>query len=363
MREIEYQDFSLKVHRKAEEWGERIPVNATLELTYRCENRCVHCYCNLPVNDKTAITSELTFHEIEELLGRLRDMGTLWLLVTGGDPLVRKDFKDVYLLAKKNGFLVSLFTNGLLIDEEIADFIASYPPFVVEITMYGATEETYEKVTRLKGSYKRYWKGLNLLLERGVKLKLKTMALSINKHEIGEMAKIAKDLGCHFRFDPMLHKRIDKLRTSDPVSYRLSPAEIVKLDKAFPERMADFEEFCDRMTGEPVPTDRLITCGAGRSSLHIMPDGTVLPCSMLLQFGWSVRQYPIEDIWRQKIKRVLDKKREFDIKCSKCKLQNLCGQCPGWSYVEYGDLRREVKYLCEVARARAEGFPFLDISG
>ena len=360
MREVDYQDFSLKLHNKASGEKNRIPVNATLELTYRCTNRCVHCFCNLPAGDGEAEKNELTIDEIEGLFDDLQRMGCLWLLITGGDPLVRKDFRDIYLSAKRHGFITSVFTNGVIIDDAIADLFHKYPPFTVEITMYGATAGTYEEVTRVSGSYERYRQGLMRLVDRGVKLKLKTMALTINRHEMHELERIAGELNCHFRFDPLLHKRIDENDYSDPVRYRISPEDVVRLDMEFPERMEAHEEFCERMVGEPVRSDKLITCGAGRSSLHIMPDGTVLPCSMLINRGFSLRLHPLDEIWFSLIPTVLAERRDFHIICEDCGLRNLCGQCPGWSYIEHGRVDLEVPYLCRIAHKRAESFPFLD---
>ena len=124
MKVVEYQDFSLKLHNKAVTAEKRIPINATIDVTHRCNNRCVHCYCSLPVNDEKAISEELSTEEIEKLFDELRDMGCLWLLITGGEPLLRPDFRDIYLSAKRHGFIITVFTNGTLIDEGIADFFA-----------------------------------------------------------------------------------------------------------------------------------------------------------------------------------------------------------------------------------------------
>ncbi|MEE9523617.1 MAG: radical SAM protein, partial [Thermodesulfovibrionales bacterium] len=120
MKEVKYQDVSSRIHHKAVTGNKRVPVNATLELTYRCNNRCVHCYCNLPTGDKIARESELSLEEIEKIFDELKEMGCLWLLITGGEPLLRDDFSQVYLAAKSRGFLVTVFTNGILVDDEVA---------------------------------------------------------------------------------------------------------------------------------------------------------------------------------------------------------------------------------------------------
>jgi MoaA/NifB/PqqE/SkfB family radical SAM enzyme len=172
MKEVKYKDFSNRIHRKAVTGDKRVPVNATFELTYRCNNSCVHCYCNLPAGDKRAKASELSLEEIEKIFDELKEMGCLWLLITGGEPLLRDGFSQVYLAAKRRGFIVTVFTNGILVDDEVTELFRQFPPFFIEITMYGATRETYEKVTRIQGSYDLYRRGLERLLKMDMPVQL-----------------------------------------------------------------------------------------------------------------------------------------------------------------------------------------------
>lgn len=353
MKEVDYQDFSLRLHSRADSAQMRIPLNATLELTYRCNNRCVHCYCNLPIDDEKARSVELSRDEIEDLFDALRDMGCLWLLITGGEPLLRHDFPDIYLSAKRHGFIITLFTNGTLITDDIADLLAKYPPFVVEVTMYGAMPETYERVTRAQGSYERYRAGLRRLVERAIKVKLKSMVLTINQNELHQMDALARELGCDFRFDPIVHGRIDRKHLSTPEHYRLSAEDVIKLDIEFPERMEAHKEFCERMSQQSIEKDRLIICGAGRSSLHIMPDGMVLPCSMLINEGESLRETLIRDIWKVNFENIRNRKKDFELECDICSLHGACAQCIGWSLVEHGTIGEKVQYLCDIMEKRA----------
>ncbi len=354
MREISYETFSRKIHAR----NERIPLNVTLELTYRCNNRCVHCYCGLPPDDP-ARQAELTLDEITDLLDQLRKMGSLWLLLTGGEALLRPDFTEIYLAAKKRGFLVTVFTNATLITDEITTIFRRYPPFTVEVTMYGATARTYETVSRLPGSYRLYQQGLKRLLAAGIEVKLKTMALTVNQHEIKDMERQAKELGCHFRFDPLLHARIDERDFSAPEQYRLSPAEVVTLEELFPGRMEEHREYCERVGTTPVVSDYILTCGAGRNTLHIMPDGRVAPCSMLLKSAVSCREQSLASIWNTHFSAFRAQKKTFTLACDQCRRQPLCSQCPGWSMVEHDRFDTEVGYLCNIARTRAQQFTFV----
>jgi radical SAM protein with 4Fe4S-binding SPASM domain len=356
MNTLSYADFSSKVHSNTDR--KRIPLDAGIDLTYRCNNTCVHCYCNLPENDETAKKKELTTEEIKKLLDGLVSLGTLWLLITGGEPLLREDFEEIYLYAKKKGFLVTLFTNGTIVDEKTVELLSKYPPFTVEVSLYGATKETYEKVTRVKGSYEQCMSGIKRIVSAGIKLKLKTMALTINQHEVEAMDNMARELGCEFRFDPMLNKRIDDNTFSDPVKYRISPEDVVRLDKAFPKRMEEWKQFCDKFVGEPIKNDRLYKCGAGLGMIHCDPYGAVKGC-MMNKDGFSIREHDLKWIWDEGITSVVSQKKSFSLPCDDCHLANLCGQCAAWSMLESGDIKKEVEYLCGVAKARKNDFEFI----
>ena len=134
-------------------WSDlRVPLNGTIEVTRRCPLTCLHCYNNLPMNDREAGGQELDYAGHCRLLDELADAGCLWLLYTGGEIFARRDFLDIYTYAKKKGFLITLFTNGTLVTERIADHLAEWRPFAIEITLYGLTKETYERLTGIPGS-------------------------------------------------------------------------------------------------------------------------------------------------------------------------------------------------------------------
>src|SRR5579863_890094 len=201
---VSYGEFSLGLHKH---FGDkRVPVEVSLEVTRRCPLECQHCYNNLAMGDVAARNRELSKEEYETLLTELADMGVIWLLFTGGEIFARKDFLDIYTSAKKKGFLITLFTNGILINEKIADYLREFPPFAIEITLYGRTRETYEALTQMPGSYERCLRGIGLLRERGLPLKLKTVATSINKHEVLAMRQFAEEeLGVEFKADGQIN--------------------------------------------------------------------------------------------------------------------------------------------------------------
>src|SRR5437763_10504952 len=178
---ITYGAFSQRIHSRV--MARQIPLSGTIEVTRRCPLVCAHCYNNLPMGDRRAQLEELSVADHRRILDALGEMGCLWLLYTGGEIFARPDFLDIYTYAKQQGFIVTLFTNGNLVTPRIADYLAEWRPFSLEIPLYGRTRETYEQLTGVPGSYDRCLRGIHLLLDRGLPLKLKTVALTINKHE------------------------------------------------------------------------------------------------------------------------------------------------------------------------------------
>src|SRR5271155_3986534 len=226
LQTVEYSEFSGVLHERFP--NKRVPMDVSIEVTRRCPLDCLHCYNNLPMGDQEARKQEMSLAEHCALLDELVAMGSMWLLYSGGEIFARKDFLSIYTEAKKRGFLITLFTNGILINEKIADYLAKWRPFSIEITLYGATRETYEALTQKRGSYDRCMRGIQLLLERKLPLKLKTVPTTINRHEVYEMQRMAQeDFGVDFKFDSLLNPRIDC--SQSPLAVRISPEKVVEL--------------------------------------------------------------------------------------------------------------------------------------
>jgi MoaA/NifB/PqqE/SkfB family radical SAM enzyme len=175
METISYGAFSESLHNRVK--SKQLPLNVTIEVTRRCPLVCAHCYNNLPMGDRTAQLGELTYAEHCRVLDELAEAGCLFLLYTGGEILARKDFLDIYTYARRLGFFITLYTNGNLITPKVADYLTTWRPFGLEITLYGRTRETYERLTGVPGSFDRCMEGIRLCLDRGLPLKLKTVAL------------------------------------------------------------------------------------------------------------------------------------------------------------------------------------------
>jgi radical SAM protein with 4Fe4S-binding SPASM domain len=348
---LSYSAFAQRLYSKATDG--RLPIAGSLELTFRCNLRCAHCYLN---HEHQAVTGqrELAYDEICAILDQVADAGCLWLLLTGGEPLVRPDFLDIYHYARRKGLLVTIFTNGTLITPALADALAEWRPFSVEITLYGRTQETYERVTGIPGSHARCLRGIDLLLERGIPLKLKTMLMTLNAHELWDMKAYAESLGVEFRFDPMLNAGLDG--SAVPVTLRLPPEQAVAFDLADAERKKSWLEFCERFVGPPADQEHLYTCGAGLTSFHIDPYGQLAVCMLAREPQYDLRQGSFRQGWQEFLVEVRQQKRTRESRCSHCDLASLCGQCPGWGQVEHDNQEQAVDYLCKVAHLRAMAF-------
>lgn len=358
---IEIQQFPLWDKIK----DRRVPLEFDLEVTGRCNNDCRHCYINLPANDERAKAGELSLGEISEIADQAVSLGTMWCLITGGEPLLREDFTDIYMSLKRKGLLVSVFTNCTLIGDEHVRVFKRYPPRDVEVSVYGVTKETYERVTRRKGSFDRFMQGLDQLQDNGVRVRLKAMAMRSNVHEIPEIARFCRErTKDYFRFDPLLHLRFDgNPRRNDEIKKeRLSSREIVALERADEERFASLSNNCGELIDEEFShtgCDHLFHCGAGNGSFSVSHEGLFRLCSSLWHPDcvYDLRKGTLAEAWNDFTPMVRDMRsgrREFLETCRKCELINLCLWCPAHAHLETGEMDTPVDWFCEVAHARAE---------
>ena len=346
---ISYGEFGKRLREKIA--GKRLPLSGSLELTFRCNLKCVHCYLG-DARHGIPEKEELSYPEISALVDQIVDEGCLWLLLTGGEPLLRPDFLDIYTYAKRKGLLITLFTNGTLVTPQMADYLQQWRPFRIEISLYGRTKETYEKVTGVPGSYERCLRGIDLLLERGLPLRLKTVAITLNKHEISATKEYADGLGLSFYFDPLINPGLDG--EAGPTTFRLTPEEVLELDLADVERADELRGFCDRMQRPASEPEYTYVCGAGIRSFHIDPYGKLSLCLVSRSRSYGLREGSFHEGWHEFLPQVRYHKAGDHYVCSRCELISLCGQCPGWAELEHGDQQAKVEFLCRVAHLRAE---------
>ncbi len=349
--QLEYGEFSEALHKRV--GSQHIPISGSLEVTSRCNLRCQHCY--IPIeNRRKARDVDLSKTDLERILDEVTDAGCLWLLLTGGEPFLRRDFLDIYIYAKRKGLILTIFTNGTLITPRIADYLAEWRPFNMEITLYGATQETYELVTGIPGSYSRCRRGIDLLLDRRLPLSLKTMVMTINKNELDQMKALATSLSVEFRFDPIVQPALDG--SNRPNLLRLAPQEIVEIEKADQDRSKRWPESYQQNQGNTVTERAMYLCGAGKKSFYIDAAGRLYACMDARQISYDLRMGKFEEGWEKISTQVTSLLHTPDFPCLECELRLLCAQCPAMAELEYGESERRVEFLCQLARLRKLAF-------
>jgi radical SAM protein with 4Fe4S-binding SPASM domain len=332
----------------------RLPMSGSIELTARCNLGCQQCYINVAAGDRQARSRELSREEWFRVLDEITDEGCLTLLMTGGEPFVRPDFLDIYTYAKQKGLLLTLFTNGTTITPRIADYLAQWPPLSVEITLYGDTQTTYERVTGVVGSYERCVRGIELLLQRQIPVSLKATVTTANRDGLAGMKAFAEQRGLKFRFDAVLNMRVDG--GQQPGDFRISPEEVVTLDKQDEHRALSWREMFGKLNGQHAHSSNLYNCGAGINTFHIDAYGKLSVCMMVRHSTYDLRSGPFREGWYDKMNQVRLQQRRGTSRCQSCEIAPLCSQCPGFASIETNDEEQLVDYLCEITHRRQAAF-------
>ncbi len=333
-----------------------------MELTERCNNACIHCYINRPENDAKAQGREMETTFVIDILRQAAELGCRSTRFTGGEPLLRSDFSEIYLAARRLGMTVLLFTNARLITPSLAELFTQFPPGEpVEITVYGMCPETYDAVACVRGAYAEFHRGIGLLLEHGVRFVVKGMHLPPNRGERDEFEAWASTLpgmeGRHRyldvldlrarRDDPGKNRRIKLLRPT--------PEESVAHQPRTPEYLAEISSFCARFMRPP--GNGLFSCGAGRT-IAIDSYGYAQMC-LLLRHPETVvdlRTTTLRQVLTETfpdLRKVTASNPGYAERCASCFLKGFCEQCPARSWMEHGTLDTPVEYLCELAHAHA----------
>lgn len=330
--------------------SERVPISAMLELTYRCNFDCVHCYVVQPHGN-----GEMTTAEVRSALHQLRDLGTIYLTLTGGEALVRPDFEEIYVLAKELGFIVSLFTNAAMIKDRHLDLLERYPPSRVEVTLYGATEATYSTVTRRHAMHEHVLRNVDRLLSRGVRVKLKAVALTANRAELDAIRDEARRRGVDdgWRFDAEVTNRVDCKR--GPTDHRLQIDEVIETERGSPEKVALYRRLYRESLDLRLRPDRRFHCGAGRTAIVVDPYGQAEVCTTFRSERWSLREVSLREAWRR-ARAVVEAPPATPSRCTVCDKRRLCGACPGHNLLETGEPDTPGDFQCAATHARVEAF-------
>lgn len=344
-------DFIKQFGDRAE--AQRLPLMGMLEITSRCNLRCVHCYLGPQEEQHKKRASEMSTAEVKAFIDQMADAGTLYLTITGGDPMMRPDFPEIFRHAKLRGLLVTVFCDGVLVTERIMDLFRELPPSLVEVSMYGATAETYEKITRIPGSFAKFLEGLGRLRAGGLRISLKSVLMTLNQHEMTLMEQMAQEWGIKFRYDSAIFPCLPN-RSEAPLDLRVDPKKAVEIEMSNPKRlaaMADYFETRQNVPGAP----ELYQCGAGLTSFYVDPFGNVSPCLMTTKYRYSARgqEGGFGARWRDDVSKIRTlKPTNPEHGCGSCGVRAVCTGCSAFHALETG--REDVKseYVCETTQHR-----------
>ena len=322
-----------------------------IEITSRCNNRCRHCY--VPTADLAGRQDALSTEWLLGLMDVLVAEQCLWLIFTGGEPLVREDFPELWRGAKRRGLVPTIYTNATLISDEIADMLAELPPRLVSISLYGGSAEIYERVSRVSGSFNAAMAGIRRLHERDIPAHIKMIGMRSNYGDIAAVRAIADELGWNFHLDLGINPRLDA--GGDVLDERLTPKEVVAIEDSIDQRRSEYPELAQ--TVAPRDVRALFDCGAGRIGCAVDSEGGLIPCIVARTHRFQLDGDDLAGSFKQAfyhdLAEVIALQVEGDYPCGRCSLALLCPVCVAWREMETGDLTRPVEWGCRLAVARA----------
>ena len=328
----------------------RTPLGCTFEITPACNLRCKFCYVAIDPYEGPYLSTD----EVRQVLDRLADAGVLWLTLTGGEIFSRRDFPEIYEHARRLGFLVTLYSNGTLINDRITSLLAEHPPFSMEISIYGADAEHYEATTGIPGSFGRFVRGVDKLVAAGVPLALKCPISTITQHHVPALVEFARARGLPFKYDPTIDPRHSG--GQEPTMYRIAPRELTTVRDTIhelrhgtkPDRQMPLPE-CS-ITDPSASAEELYTCGAGRVSFFIDALGQASHCIIDREPAFPVLAMPWEELWAR-MGEWVTQPLPAETPCSGCGLRTSCGNCPARSRLATGSPYLKDTYHCDVTHA------------
>jgi radical SAM protein with 4Fe4S-binding SPASM domain len=321
----------------------RTPVSGSLEITTQCNLKCLHCY------NEGNMTEELPASFWKGVIDQIVEEGCLFLLITGGDPLIRPDFLEIYEHARKRGVIVTIFSNGTLINKDHLKLFKELPPALIEITLYGIKEETYEKITGVKGSFKMCMEGIDMLTEAGLHIRLKTVILQENMEEFQEIRKFARNRDIDFRSDPAIFPRLNG--DPEPMNHRVEAERAVAQELSDPEVLRKWKDYTAKHP-DTQGMKKLYNCGAGKIAFHISPSGILQPCLMTDNISYDLKRGYFRNGWKKVIPGISEIEAPKGLKCRDCDRAVFCGYCPAFLELENGTELRHSDYLCKIGEYR-----------
>ena len=325
-----------------------IPLSVQLDLTYRCNERCIHCY--LDHDDH----GEMNTAEIKDLLDQMADAGVFYLTISGGEIFMRRDFFEILEHARARTFCVKLKTNAVLIREKEARRLGELGVESVQISIYSHRPEVHDAITKMPGSLRQSIDAVRLLRREGLLVTLANVLMVQNATDYKGVQALAAELGAKYTVDPTITPMMDGDRSILNLNIDQTTLQGVFRDGAL---VGNVEEFCAPPSGPDAEALDMLPCSAGHTACYVSPYGDLYPCVQFPLPSGNVRQTKFVDIWRDSPQ--LQEVRSITLRdmpsCSQCTHGGSCTRCPGLAYLE-GNMRGPSSQDCEKSYART-GIP------
>ena len=321
-----------------------VPFSVQVDLTYRCNERCVHCY--LDHDDH----GEMTTAEIKHLFDEMAEAGVFVLTLSGGEIFLRKDFFELLEHARRLMFCVKLKTNAVLIREREAVRIRDLGVESIQISIYSHRPEVHDAITLIPGSLKRSVDAIRFLKSQGLKVIIANVLMTGNMQDYPGVRALAAELGVDCTLDPTVTPMMDGNRSTVNLGVDQGVLRQVFRDTSL---VGDADEFC-AIPAKPGEDELEATpCSAGHTACYVSPYGEVFPCVQFPLPTGNVRQQRFVDIWRHSPE--MNDVRSIRLKdlmtCTSCTHVTSCTRCPGLAYME-GNMRGPSSQDCEKSFVR-----------
>lgn len=355
----------------------RIPLSGTFELSPVCNFDCKMCYVRKTQKEvDTSLRKIMSCEEWIALAKQMKEEGMLYLLLTGGEPFLWPDFWKLYSELVKMGFVITINSNGSLINEKVVEMLLENPPSRINITLYGASNETYERLCGVKNVFTRVKNNIDTLINVGIAVKINCSLTPINKNDLEDIVEFAKKRDLIVDIATYMFPPIRKDQNKTGENERFTPQEAAYYNLKRYRLLFGKEKYYEHLEklvqgiAGPLgleescydPVDGKLMCRAGKASFWVTWDGFITPCGMMYEPKIDIRTQSFKESWSSLVK-VCDEMSLTGV-CVSCPNKKICHYCAAAALAETGTFRGVPKYLCEeMEAARKMAFDELNLKG
>ena len=345
------------LHRKAS--ITKTPISGTFELSPLCNMDCKMCYIKMSKEKQESIARLRTKEEWIELAQKAKEKGMLFLLLTGGEPFLVKDFKELYIELHKMGFCISINSNGTMIDEDVIEWLKHYPPMRINMTLYGASNETYGRLCNNPKGFTQVTKAISLLKENNIQVKLNCSVTPYNKDDLKQMMDFAQEHDLVIQATSYMFPPLRKDKTKIGQNNRFNAEDAAFYGAYISAYSNGFDRFKDYIeSGQLALYDADDDCGvvegdhmrcrAGITSFWMTWEGKMLPCGMIPDKGLDPWEVGFDKAW-ENAKNIVSE-ITLPVKCAGCGKKDECKACAAMVYTETGTYDKVPQYRCEMTK-------------